>query len=133
MKILFPGEKKVDAVYKGFTIKTDQSKYSGGEETAPQPFDLFLASIGTCTGIYVVYFCQKRNISLENIEMILKKERNKETKMIEKISIEINLPREFPDKYKKALIKSAEKCAVTKHLYNPPKFNIYAKTLEKQH
>jgi len=124
MKILFPGGKKVDAVYKGFTIKTDQSKHSGGEETAPQPFDLFLASIGTCTGIYVLYFCQKRNISLENIELVLKKERNEKTKMVEKISIGINLPSEFPDKYKKALIKSAEKCAVTKHMYKSPTITL---------
>ena len=124
MKIVFPGGKRVDAVYKGFTIKTDQSKRTGGEETAPQPFDLFLASIGTCTGIYVVYFCEKRDIPVEDIELVLKKEKNEETKMVEKISIEIKLPPEFPDKYKKALIKSAEKCAVTKHLYDPPKITL---------
>ena len=51
MQISFSGGKKVDATYKGFTIKTDQPKDEGGNGTAPEPFSLFLASIGTCTGI----------------------------------------------------------------------------------
>ena len=68
MKISFPGDKKVDADYKGFTIKTDQPIREGGGETAPEPFSLFIASIGTCTGLYVLSFCQKRNIPTDNID-----------------------------------------------------------------
>jgi putative redox protein len=41
-----------------------------------------------------------------------------------KISLEIQLPPEFPEKYKEAVIRSAEQCAVKKHLENPPKFSI---------
>jgi len=55
MIISFGGGKKVNADYRGFTIQTDQSVNGGGEESAPEPFALFLASIGTCAGIYV--FC----------------------------------------------------------------------------
>lgn len=124
MKIVFPGGKKVDAVYKGFTIKTDQPEYEGGEDTAPEPFTLFLTSIGTCTGIYVLSFCQKRNISTDGLKMILKTEKNKETHMINKISIQIQVPKDFPDNYKNAVIRAAEACTVKKHLENPPKFDV---------
>ena len=124
MKIVFPGGKKVDAIYRGFTIKTDQPEREGGEGTAPEPFTLFLTSIGTCTGIYVLSFCQKRNISTEGLKMILIKEKNKETHMINKISIKIQVPKDFPDNYKNAVIKAAEACSVKKHLENPPKFEI---------
>ncbi len=130
MEIVFPGGKKVDAIYKGFTIRTDQPKYSGGDGSAPAPFDLFLASIGTCVGIYVLVFCQERSIPIEEVKLILQTERNKETKMIRKITIEIQLPSEFPEKYKEAMIKAAELCSVKKHLYNPPLFDIYTKTRE---
>jgi len=51
MEIFFPGGKKVNTIYKGFTIETDQSKDDGSKGSAPAPFDLFLASIGTCTGM----------------------------------------------------------------------------------
>ncbi|HDY86681.1 MAG TPA: osmotically inducible protein OsmC [bacterium] len=128
MKIVSPGGKKVNALYKGFTILTDQSKEYGGEESAPEPFDMFLASIGTCAGINVIAFCQKRDIPTEKIKLILDFERNQETKMIERITIEIQLPDEFPEKYKKAVVRTADLCAVKKHLLTPPEFEIFIKS-----
>ncbi|MFW6122233.1 MAG: OsmC family protein [Petrotogales bacterium] len=127
MEINFPGGKKVDAIYKGFTIKTDQPEYAGGEGTAPEPFSLFLTSIGTCTGIYVLEFCQKRNISTHGLKMILRKEKNKKTYMIDKITIEIQLPKDFPDNYKNAILKTAGLCSVKKHLEKPPTIDISLK------
>ena len=124
MKINFPGGKKVDAEYKGFTIQTDQPIKEGGEGSAPEPFSLFLASIGTCTGIYVLGFCQSRNIPTDNIKLILNFEKNTETKLIEQIEIKINVPNDFPDNYKNALIKTASLCTVKKHLDKPPKIDI---------
>ena len=124
MEINFPGGKKVDANYKGFTIKTDQPKQEGGNGSAPEPFSFFLSSIGTCTGLYVLSFCQERHISTNDIKMILRTVKNEETKMIDKISIEIQAPKTFPDNYKKAVIKAASLCTVKKHLDTPPKIEI---------
>ena len=126
MLVSFPGGKKVDAAYKGFTIKTDQPEKSGGEGTAPAPFDLFLSSIGTCAGFYVLRFCQERDISTDNINVVLKTERNSETGMIGKISIDINLPGDFPSKYRKAVIAAADHCAVKKHVLKAPEFDVRA-------
>lgn len=131
MEIVFPKGKKVNAVYKDFIIETDQSKNSGGEGSAPTPFDLFLASIGTCTGIYVLLFCQARHIPVERIKLILRTEKDKGTGMTSKINIEILLPPEFPEEYKNRIIRVAEQCSVKKHIQNPPLFNIYTKKIEK--
>ena len=68
MEVFFPGGKKVNSTYNGFTVKTDQPKNEGGDGTAPEPYDLFLASIGTCAGVYVVYFCQERGIDTSQIK-----------------------------------------------------------------
>ncbi len=127
MKISFPGGWRVDAKYKGFVIKTDQPVYSGGDGSAPAPFDLFLASIATCAGYYVLAFCNKREIPTEKAAVVMKTRKNPETKMIEKISIEIQLSSEFPEKYKKAVIKAVDGCSVTAHILNPPVFKIEAK------
>ena len=56
MEISFPGGRKVNSEYKGFTIKTDQSKNDGGDDTAPTPSDLFFASLGACMGLYYLDF-----------------------------------------------------------------------------
>jgi len=124
MKICFSGGKKVDADYKGLTIKTDQPKHEGGDESAPEPFSLFIASIGTCTGFYVLSFCQERNIPTADINLLLKIEENKETHMTKKITIEIQVQDDFPENYKKAIIRAASLCTVKKHLDNPPEIDI---------
>jgi ribosomal protein S12 methylthiotransferase accessory factor len=120
MTITFPGGKKVDAHFRDFHIKTDQSVLSGGEASAAEPYMLFLASIGTCAGIYIVDFCQSRGIPFENIKLIQQHERNRETRRLEKITIEIHVPKDFPEKYHKALIRAADLCAVKKTIMDPP-------------
>ena len=76
MIITFPGGKRVDAQYKGFTIQTDQPESAGGGGSAPAPFDLFLASIGTCAGIYVLAFCQERGIPADGTQLTMETERD---------------------------------------------------------
>ena len=127
IRVFFPGGKRVDAEYKGFLINTDQPVYAGGDGSAPVPFDLFLVSIATCAGIYVLSFCQNRGIPTEKTQLTMKIEKSSETKMIEKISIEIQLPPEFPEKYKQAIIKAVEGCSVKRHILNPPAFSIETK------
>jgi putative redox protein len=118
--------KKVNALYKEMVIKTDQPVRSGGEASAPEPFTLFLASIGTCAGIYVKSFCDQRGIPTDNIKLVQSMTYNQEKKMIGKISIDIQLPAGFPEKYKEAVIKAADLCAVKKHLADPPEITVDA-------
>ncbi len=130
MEILFPGGKRVDALFDGFTVQTDQPVSSGGENSAPAPFDLFLASIGTCAGIYILSFCQQRSIPTEEIRLVQNNGRNPETGFLE-IGIDIVVPSGFPEKYRNALIRSAELCAVKKHITDQLiRFSIETSTKE---
>jgi len=127
IKVTFPGGKRVDAEYKGFLMKTDQPVYAGGEGTAPQPFDLFLGSIATCAGFYVLAFCQNRGYRMDQASVTMRMFKNEKKKMIDKISLEIQLPPEFPEKYIKAIIKSVDKCAVKAHMVEAPAFEYLVK------
>ncbi|HVO76756.1 MAG TPA: OsmC family protein [Candidatus Bathyarchaeia archaeon] len=126
LAITFAGNKKVNAEFKGFTIKTDQPPTNGGDGTAPSPFDLFLASIGACGGIYVLDFCANRGIPVENVKVTQLMERNPETHMVTNITIRIDLPKDFPDKYRDSLVRAVDLCTVKKHIMNPPTFTIEA-------
>jgi ribosomal protein S12 methylthiotransferase accessory factor len=125
--IKLAGGKKVNVAIRGFTISTDQPISDGGENSAPSPFELFLASLGTCAGYFVVSFCQARHIPTEGIKMTQTVARNDATHMVEKILIDISLPAGFPDKYKDAVVRAAESCTVKKHLAVPPKIEVNAK------
>ena len=124
MQIRFPGGKKVQAVYDDMTVLTDQPVIDGGSGSAPSPFDLFLASIGTCAGYYVLSFCQKNNIPTEQIKLTAQFLRNPATHLVENITIDVQVPKEFPEKYKSAVIKAAGLCTVKRHLEQPPQIDI---------
>ncbi len=132
MEVSFPGGKKVNSTYKGFTVETDLAKDEGGEGSAPEPYDLFAASIGTCTGIYVVSFCQKREIDTSKLKLILEFDRSAKTNLIEEIRTQILLPPGFPEKYKKAIIRTAELCTVKRSIAAPPRFVVTAEIQKKK-
>ena len=128
IKVTFPGGMRVDAEYKGHIVKTDQPVHQGGEGTASSPFDLFLVSIATCAGFFALAFCKERDIPTEKAGVVMRMEKNPESKMIGKISIEIQLPAEFPERYKRAVIKAVDNCTVKAHLLKPPAIEIELKT-----
>jgi len=118
MEITFPGGARVDAQMGNTVIPTDQNG------TAPTPFGLFLASIGTCAGIYVLGFCQEKSIPTEGIKIVQRLHANPVNQMVAGVDLDIIVPEDFPEKYHDALIRAADQCAVKKHLENPPTFNV---------
>ena len=124
MEIDFPGNRKVAANFRGFSVMTDQPEAGGGDNSAPSPFELFLASLGTCAGIYVKGFCLQRGLSTDNIKIIQNVEPGAKPGMIGKVNLKIEVPEDFPEQYKKSLVSVANLCAVKKHLQDPPEFEI---------
>ena len=124
MEIRFPGGLEVEAVHGGFTIATDQPALQGGSGSAPTPFDLFLASIGTCAGLYALRFCQQRNLDTEGLALNLTTVKDADGKRVAGIRIEITLPPEFPEKYRDALLRAVDQCKVKRHILEPPSFEV---------
>jgi putative redox protein len=128
MLIDFPGGSRVDAHIGNFIVPTDQPPTA----SAPMPFDIFLASIGTCAGIYVLGFCKQRGLPTEGLQIMQRSHTNPDTGMVEQIDLEIQIPPSFPEKYRDSLIRSAELCKVKKHLEQPPRFNVTTQVSEVQ-
>ena len=130
MIIDFPGGARVDAHFGPYTVATDQPPMGGGEGSAPTPFAVFLASMGTCAGIYVLGFCRQRGLPVDGIRIVQRMHTNPMTGMVSKVDLEIQVPPSFPEKYRPSLVKSAELCAVKKHFETPPMFDITTKEVE---
>jgi len=118
MSVTFPGELRVDAEIHGVRIPT-------GGEGEPSPFDLFLAGIGTCSGIKVLAFCQERGIPTAGLHITQRMHYNSDSNRIEKIEMLIHLPEGFPAQYHEAVVRAANTCGVKKHILNPPEFVTY--------
>jgi ribosomal protein S12 methylthiotransferase accessory factor len=130
MIIDFPGGARVDAHFGPYTVTTDQPLQGGGQGLAPTPFATFLASIGTCAGIYVLGFCQQRGLPTEGIRIIQRVYNDLYSGMVGKIGLEIQVPPSFPEKYRPSLVRAAELCAVKKHFERPPQIDIETKEIE---
>jgi ribosomal protein S12 methylthiotransferase accessory factor len=128
LTISFPGGLQVSAEYRSQVIPTDQAP-PHGDGSAPTPFALFLASIGTCAGIYVLNFCRQRDIPTEKVRLIQRLEYDQNSRLIGRIELEIQVPPDFPEKYHPALIRAADHCAVKRHLENPPKVETYTEII----
>jgi putative redox protein len=124
MTVTFPGGKKIDAEYHGFRIQTDQPVKAGGEGMAPPPFDLFLASIATCAGIYVKSFFDARDLPTDGLAMSMDVVHDHEAHRVGRLVIEIQLPEGFPDTHREALVRAVDQCSVKKHMLTPPEFEI---------
>jgi putative redox protein len=127
MEITFPGGARVDASFGPHVVRTDQPPAGGSEGSAPTPFALFLASFGTCAGVYVLGFLRKRGLPTEGVKLIQRAHRDPATGMTDQVEIEILLPADFPEKYREAIVRAAEQCAVKKHLEKPPVIKVSAR------
>ena len=124
MIVTFPGGARVDAQFGPHVIQTDQPRHAGGDDSAPAPFTLFLASLATCAGIYVLGFCRQRGLPTEGIQLVQRMEVDRRTGMVAAVGIDIQVPPEFPEKYRDALTRAASQCAVKKHLEQPPTMEV---------
>lgn len=124
MHITFPGGKAVDAQVGDLRIHTDQPVEAGGAGSGPAPFDLFLASIGTCAGLYALSFCQSRKLPTEGLALTQRVTTDPVTHLPTRISLELTLPEGFPTKYRAAIRLAAEACKVKKTLAAQPAIEV---------
>jgi ribosomal protein S12 methylthiotransferase accessory factor len=124
MEIYFNGNKQVFADFNGFTVKTDQAVRGGGEGAYPEPFHMFLASLGTCAGIFVKSFCDQRGIPADDIKLTMDPKFDHTRHIIGEVDVKIQVPADFPEKYDRAVIQTASLCSVKRHLREDIAFNV---------
>jgi putative redox protein len=122
--ILFPGGVAVEARFEGFSVCTDQPVSQGGQGSAPAPFDLFLVSLGTCAGLYALWFCPERKLPTEGLKLTLQTERYAERHRLSKVRLGIMLPEGFPEKYRQAIVRATNQCSVKRAILDPPDFEV---------
>ena len=123
--VTLPGGRRVEARVGAHVVRTDQPRDHGGEDTAPSPFEHFLASIGTCAGIFVQGFCQKRGLPFERIR-ILERPGYAADGTLTGVDLDIQVPPDFPEKYREALVRVADQCSVKKAIAAQPRFAVRA-------
>jgi ribosomal protein S12 methylthiotransferase accessory factor len=121
--ITLDGKRRVTAHVGGHQIHTDQPVSNGGEDSAPSPFDLFLASLGACAGIFVQGFCATRGIDTSGIR-IHEWPRYDAQGILKSVELAIDLPAGFPVRYHEPLLRAVEQCSVKRAIAAKPAFLV---------
>jgi len=124
IEVSFPGGKRVVAQVGAHRIETDQPLELDGQDAAPAPFDLFLASIATCAGIYALGFLQARGLSSEGLRLRQQVDFDPSTHLPTRVRLALTLPRDCPEKYRAAVVRAVENCRVKKTIAAQPSFEV---------
>ena len=122
MTITFHDDRYMEGHYKDYTVRMGPSGKPWWEGPTPGAFDLFIMSIGLCTASVVWAFLDSRDISIVGTTLRLVTTLDEKVHMITHVATVLNMPAGFPEKYKDAVARAAESCAVKKHMQHSPKF-----------
>jgi putative redox protein len=127
IKVDFPGGLVVNARLDEMLIPTDQAESSGGQGSAPEPFDLFLASIATCAGVGALSFCQARGLPTEELELTMTCRRHETESRYDHITLSLKVPADFSEKHRVSIHRAMNLCSVKRHILKPPEFTLNVK------
>ncbi|MBF0207560.1 MAG: OsmC family protein [Oligoflexia bacterium] len=126
IRINFAENKKIEAILGDFVIKSDQPQTNDGDNSAPSPYDYFLASTAMCAGYFVKAYCDSRKISVEGIKLLQINSSDIDNKYKQIIEFKIEFPEGFSEKDKDGILRSINGCSVKKAIQQIPEFKVTA-------
>jgi putative redox protein len=123
VEVSFPSATRIQARGKDLTVEIGPPPDRGGDPGAYGPFDLLLCSLATCTGFQVADFLQQRGFDTATAGVSIEAERSEETHLLETISIQIEVPPDFPAKYNDAIVRAAGLCFIKEQLGQRPEID----------
>lgn len=124
IKVSLLDKQKLKAEFDGFEVIADQPVSSNGENSAPGPFDYFLASTALCAGYFVKAYCQPRNLPTEGISIVQNNVKDPENKYKHTFNISVHLPEGFSEKDREGILRAVEGCSVKKAIQQIPDFKV---------
>lgn len=124
--VTLPGGRRAETTIRGHRLVTDQPQDNGGDDTAPTPYELMLAAVGTCVAVTIQGFAAKRGIPFDGITVKQSMRYAADGWQLVAVDLEVHLPPDFPEKYREAALRAAGECSVKKVMAAGPEFIVRA-------
>jgi putative redox protein len=125
------GEFKQEIKTESHSLVSDAPKSVGGGETGPNPHELMLASLGSCTNITLQMYAKKKGWELKGVTIDLTEDQVDDPqnpgKKISQITRNIQVQGDFNDEQIEGLKGAAERCPIHKLLSGSSKIDTVLK------
>jgi putative redox protein len=120
---LYLGGKKFSTQIGHHQILTDQPEESGGENQAPTPPDLLLASLGACAAHYAMEYLSSRSLSTEGLHVQVFAEKTPRPVYLDNFRIVVET-RPLDEKHRQGLARAVDACLIHRTLHAQPKIEV---------
>jgi putative redox protein len=105
-------------------ITVDQPTADGGQDTAPTPTELFVASLASCVGFYARRYLARHHLPTTGLTVTADYTMGTRPARVTDIRVDIDVPDGVPADRREALLAVASHCTVHNTLADDPQVTI---------
>lgn len=107
-----------DVMIRDHELTVDMAPSEGGADDGPDPHDLYDASLAACKALTMLWYAQRNDIPLEDIEVSVTRDNTMERKGIYRLRAQIRVSGPMTAGQRESLLSVAAKCPLHKLMTN---------------
>ena len=96
------------------TLFADVAAALGGDDSAPDPHDIFDASLAACKAITLLMYAKRKQLPLEWVDLEIHRDNSREGKGLYQLNVQLKLVGTLSDSEQQQLLAIADKCPIHK-------------------
>lgn len=109
---------------RGHRIRVDQPEAMGGDDTAPTPTELFVASLASCSAFYARRYLARHDLPVEGLRVETTYVMGSAPSRVSSFDVRVHLPAGVPESRHKPLLAMISRCTVHSTLTHQPEVTI---------
>ena len=124
MRVEHRGGDKFDINVRGHVVRVDQPIKDRGEDTAPTPTELFIASLASCVAFYARRYLARHNLPTDGLAVEATFDMGSKPARVARIAMRLIVPEGVPADRLDAMLAVATHCTVHNTLSSEPDVSI---------
>src|SRR5665811_1187586 len=124
MRVEHRGDDKFDINIRGHLVRVDQPVKDGGQDTAPTPTELFIASLASCVAFYARRYLTRHDLPTEGLAVEATFAMGAKPARVAGIDLRLIVPEGVPADRLDAMLAVATHCTVHNTLASEPDVSI---------
>jgi uncharacterized OsmC-like protein len=124
VRVDYEGGDRFRIAVRQHTVTVDQPASDGGEDTAPTPTELFIASLASCVAFYARRFAARHGIPTDGLAVTAEFSMASHPARVGEITLQLHVPVELSPEQQASILAVTSHCTVHSTLMQPPEVRI---------